>query len=401
MTLFAAVRCVRIKNIGHLRQSEAHAKRADDTSQMRVDASRTALNLAASPYRPDAPLGLVDAFRAFKSATGACEGSKNSAIGLHVLCVISPELVTQSGDLHDPNNPVNRQIFNQAQEWAKATFGTDSLVAARMDMDEAGGGVVDLFVCPTAVKQGGRGRKPKLTISTRDALMSIQRQHGAMLSFSALQDSWADHAQRHIDPRLERGKPKAETQRQHVHADVLREQGAKAAAALREAEKIRSLAKDEAFEARIDAKLAETEIEAKRAAAEAEIEAKRQSLTQYENKLRDAAKKMEEYRQTIIQEHKALVTERAEIAKERTALQRLADHYMSVINPLIEYAQEVRVWAQAYRRHLKPPTAADQAFEAAQQILDRVKVDDAALHRLQERRDHHDRDGHSKGPQPK
>jgi len=222
MKALAAIRVQKINSLSTVRAAEAHGRRLDDASSKRVDASRSSLNLAASQYSPDDPLALEGAYRAFKKATGASEG-KGAAIMAHMIAVISPEVLAESGDPRDPNNPKVRALFEQAQAWARSEFGGTSLVAARLDVDEAGAGVVDLFVCPTAMQSGGRGRKEKLTISVKSGLEAVAAKNGNKRSYSAIQDSWGDWASQRIDPRLKRGKPKRETMREHVHADLVRE----------------------------------------------------------------------------------------------------------------------------------------------------------------------------------
>lgn len=223
MKALAAIRVQKIKSMSTIRAAEAHGRRLDEASSKRVDASRSSLNLAASQYSPDDPLALEAAYRGFRKATGAAEG-KGAAIMAHMIAVISPEVLAETGDPRDPNNPKVRALFVQAQAWAQAEFGEESLVAARLDVDEAGAGVVDLFVCPTAMQAGGRGRKPKLTISVKSGLEAVAAKNGNKRSYSAIQDSWGEWASQRIDRHLRRGKPKRETMRQHVHADLVREE---------------------------------------------------------------------------------------------------------------------------------------------------------------------------------
>ncbi|UOK73521.1 plasmid recombination protein [Ancylobacter polymorphus] len=229
MEAFVAVRLQRFRNMAAIRAAEAHGRRMDETSKRRVDAARTPGNLAASQYCAEDPLALEAAFKAFKQRTGAVEG-KNAAIMAHVIAIISPEVLVEAGDPRDPNNPRVRALFDQAQAWAKAEFGPEALIASRLDVDEAGSGIVDLYLCPTAMQAGGRGRPLKLTVSVKSALeglaareKELQGREGILKSFEALQDSWGRWACAYIDPRLKRGKPKRETQRQHVHADIFRE----------------------------------------------------------------------------------------------------------------------------------------------------------------------------------
>lgn len=237
--IFSAIRCKRIKNIAGLRYAEAHGKREDEASKNRVDPVRTKDNLAASKYCPDRPLDLVDAFKARKAETGANERA-GSAIGLHVIAIVSPEALDdkRDGGRHNPNNIINKAVFTEAQKWAEKEFGEGSLIAARMDMDEKGAGVVDLFIVPVSEQKQRQGSRQKavgaqqrsqMVISTRSALEAIQRRSERSKSYETLQDSWANHL--NDCPikflKIQRGRPKAETQRKHVHSDVLREEADK------------------------------------------------------------------------------------------------------------------------------------------------------------------------------
>jgi regulator of replication initiation timing len=214
VVVFAAVRVQKINGLRGMQSIENHGRRLDPASAARVDPAKTSDNLAWSCS--DDPLAVVDAFKRRKSETGAKE-YRGSPLGLHVLCVVSPEWCSAAGDLHDPGNDRNKRLFDAARAWGDKTFGPGAVVAARMDMDEAGGGVVDLVIVPVAeVKQRG---KVKNQISVNKA---YEAAFGGGRVFSKLQDSWAGFAKAHLDSAIERGKPKAETGRDHVHADIYR-----------------------------------------------------------------------------------------------------------------------------------------------------------------------------------
>ena len=211
---FAAVRVQKIMGLRGMQSIENHGRRLDPASAARVDPSRTQDNLAWSCS--DDPLAVVEAFRRRKAETGAKE-YRGSPLGLHVLCVVSPEWCAAAGDLHDPGNDRNQRLFQAARDWGDQTFGPGAVVAARMDMDESGGGVVDLVIVPISeVKQRG---KVKNQISVNKA---YEAAFGGGRVFSKMQDSWAGFAKAHLDSVIERGKPKAETGRDHVHADIYR-----------------------------------------------------------------------------------------------------------------------------------------------------------------------------------
>lgn len=231
--MFAAVRVQKIKGIRSLHSIEAHGKREDEASKKRVDSALTGKNLAWSCVEND-PLGVTAAFKKRKADAGATE-YKGAPIGLHAICVVSPEWIAGAGDIHDPKNPRNKALFDAARAWGNETFGPGSVVAARMDMDEKGGGVVDLVVVPISTfKQRG---KEKTQISVNKA---YERAFGGGRVYSQMQDSWAAHAQKTLSTDLKRGKTKEETQREHVHADIIRPALQRAEEAEKEAKAWRS-----------------------------------------------------------------------------------------------------------------------------------------------------------------
>lgn len=107
-------------------------------------------------------------------------------------------------------------LFDHAQRWAEEKFGPGSVIAARMDMDESGGGVVDVFVVPVhQVKQRG---KTKNQISVNKA---YEAAFGGGRVYGKMQDSWASHCQQHLDQRITRGRPKEETGAEYVEASII------------------------------------------------------------------------------------------------------------------------------------------------------------------------------------
>jgi len=220
--IFSAVRCFNVKTIQALASAREHAFRRDENSQKRVDLSRTDMSLVSSEYAPDNPRDVVQAFRSFKERTGIKE-QKGASVALHMLCVVSPEWLAETGDPRDPDNPRVKELFTKSQEWAEQKFGAGSVIASRLDVDEAGSGVVDVFVCPSSVVgQKNRPGQDKRVISTRKALKTIQREYKRKRSFMALQDSFAEFCQSNLDPDIQRGIPKELKQREHVHADIYR-----------------------------------------------------------------------------------------------------------------------------------------------------------------------------------
>ena len=132
---------------------------------------------------------------------------KSAPIAHHMLVGVSPEWIAETGDPHDPHNPRVRKLVVEAWKWAETNLG--GVFAFRYDIDEDGSSIVDVFVAPI---HKSRGRN---IVSTNKSLAALKRKHGRAIEFSAVQDSWAEYAQEHLDPTLQRGKLKAETGVEH------------------------------------------------------------------------------------------------------------------------------------------------------------------------------------------
>ena len=136
----------------------------------------------------------------------------NANMALHLLVGVSPEWVEEAGRLHDSENPRNVDLFEHAIEWARGAGLAP--YAARLDLDEKGGGEVDLFCAP--IRQQGRRNSRRNFVAVTQALNEIGSKHKQYRSYSGLQDSWHQYAVRHLSSELERGEPKAETKREHL-----------------------------------------------------------------------------------------------------------------------------------------------------------------------------------------
>lgn len=257
--MFAFCRTKPVRSVQYLGHQSRHARREDETSKPRIrsDASPGA---ALSWSCDEAPTpDYAASFRAFKKAKGASE-RKGAQIGLHMLVGVSPEWVKEAGDIHDPENPRNKALLDAARAWAD-TWSGGGCYAARLDLDETGGAVVDLFIAPTA-EQKHKSGKAKLTVSVNKALeaISLARTGKKSKHYSALNTDWAEYARRHLDQRLERGRPKGETGAVHVGPDQYR-------AMMQEAEAAREAARKAEARARQAEKLAAEKLKAAEGAA--------------------------------------------------------------------------------------------------------------------------------------
>lgn len=256
----AYTRSKKIASVQYIMSQIAHAQRKDRTSKLRVreDAEPgTCLSwsldqgpkpdFAAPPPRPN----YLSAYKAWKAENGVSE-RKSAPLGLHLLVGVSPEWVTENGGgLHDPANLRNQQLMEAAIDWANA-WSKGGVYAARLDLDEKGGAVVDLFVSPPREQRYKRGSS-KLVVSVNKALEELSEHYFEKKGkhYAALNSSWADYAALHLDARLERGTPKSITKRDHIPPDAYRHlmqeataEKAAAAAALADAERAKREAED-------------------------------------------------------------------------------------------------------------------------------------------------------------
>lgn len=243
LAMLAYTRTLDVPSVQYLTAQTRHARREDRTSQDRlrpgaVPGEALAWSIDGGP-RPD----YVASFKAFKKATGASERA-GAKLGVHILAGVSPEWVREAGDLHDPNNPRNGELLRAAIAWAN-TWSNGGCYAARIDLDETGGAVVDLLIAPTA-EQRHKSGKSKLTVSVNKALEALSMQHTGKRSrqYSALNTSWAAFATANLDPRLRRGTAKEETGVEHVEPGRYREMMKEAQAARDAAQKAEAEARE-------------------------------------------------------------------------------------------------------------------------------------------------------------
>lgn len=212
MQAFARVK--KIRNMAGLVSAERHARRQDNSKH--INADRTHLNKASGYQGVDDPLSIVEAFKARKRDAGASE-RKGASLALHLILGVSPEWIAEAGDVHDPQNPRNRALFDSAKHFMEEKFGKGSVIHTRMDMDEAGSAVVDVIVVPV-VEYQQRG-KTKRQVSANSGLEAA---FGRGRNYRRIQDKWAEHCKKTLDARIERGQHREETQRDHVHHSVYR-----------------------------------------------------------------------------------------------------------------------------------------------------------------------------------
>lgn len=208
----AAIRVNKIKSVAQLRGATLHAERHDEIGRARVrEGAEPGLALAWSKAETDRDY--LAAFKAHKAELKAGE-RKNAPLAMQALCVVSPEWVQQVGDLHNPENPRNRALFDQAKAWAESWAGKGSVFGLRLDLDEKGGAVVDVMIAPVRESRG------KPIISTQKALVELKAATGERNEYAALQTSWAEWCREHLDQSITRGLRRELTGRQHLSPET-------------------------------------------------------------------------------------------------------------------------------------------------------------------------------------
>lgn len=238
--LFAFVRTHTIDTRSYLRSQARHAARSSPTAETRPGATP---GLALRWSIIDKPNDYVAAYEAHKEKAAAAERT-GAALGLHLLIGVSPEWIEEGGDLHDPRNPRNALLMEHAVKFAQQVIG--GVYAARLDLDEFGGGVVDVFAAPVHMRKPkssktGPTKDPVAEISVRKALKAAQMATEEKHSYAALQTLWAKVAKT-MDPRLMRGKPKVETGRLHLSVPEFRQGRAEIEKGLRQARGLQATA---------------------------------------------------------------------------------------------------------------------------------------------------------------
>ena len=215
MTNYCAARYLALSTRAAVGKASVHANRLDASSQRRTRAGACKeANLHYLPWSPPfaaigvnaAPPNGVDYrgdFVRMCAARGIGPGHGADPV-IHLELVVSPAWIEAAGELNDPENSRNRALFQSAIQFCKTIFGQDSILSARKDYDERGGGVVDVFVAPEAIsKRCGR------YLSARPVLKELQKRFDRKSAFSALQDAWALFVQATLDPSIQRGKEKS------------------------------------------------------------------------------------------------------------------------------------------------------------------------------------------------
>lgn len=144
----ASVRCSSL-NMAGLKSAEDHGKRLDKTSQMRVIRDKQPV-----VYRS---LDLTDAYEKHMQGVKQNRGAKKPV--LHFLVRFPPELLGDDvpGRFAGKSKEQRHvEMMWQAVDFINKTHGGDAVFAARIDRDEEGETIVDLFASPKYEKRTKR-----------------------------------------------------------------------------------------------------------------------------------------------------------------------------------------------------------------------------------------------------
>lgn len=221
--MFAFVRAAPIKNANYLTAMSRHARRLDGRSEIRSGAIAGTALVWQPPNTPQ-----FEDWRDYRSnlhlhlREHSAHIRKRAALGLHLLVGVSPAWVEETGSLHAMDNPRNVALFNEALAWVETWAGGKSIFGARLDLDEAGGAVADIF-CAPIFEEAHKSGRTRLCVSNRKALKGLQASYGTTKSYIALQSSWHAWAKRALDYRLRRGEPALQTMRRHLSVTAFKE----------------------------------------------------------------------------------------------------------------------------------------------------------------------------------
>ncbi len=366
MTHFSAVRLKRIPNtpgLPALHAASRHANRKDETSKIRVrpgaDSSR---NLHMVPWGETngGKIDYVAAYERRKAATGARERG-NTAPVINLLCVVSPGWVKETGDLHDPENPRNVMLHAAAIDWAAAVFGKDAILDARLDLDEKGGGVVDVFIAPVAQSK----RKRTLYFSSAPVLRAVRAKHKARNTYAGLQDSWSAFVKRELDKRIERGKIKEGKGPDRLSPEIYgaRKDNLREQARLQEVERALSDKESDLALAMIaleaDRQAMAEEVARLRAERE-EIEKERALLAAERRQLDDQSAVVKKLKSQLVGDLATVQRKAAQVSRERAEVERIKEQAQKVA---VAEAERTLATAQAEAAAIRH--AADEDRKAA------------------------------------
>lgn len=166
----AAVRCESLDLAG-LARAEKHGKREDWIGNQRRIKDRSPLIAGG--------LDLVNRYKKHVEGASLNKGAKKPA--LHFIVRFPPEVLTDDGPspyVKLDRDGRERLMVKQAVQFIQDTHGGQAVFAARLDRDEAGETVVDIFACPKYLKESKSARRePKVWTSATRFGEELARKH--------------------------------------------------------------------------------------------------------------------------------------------------------------------------------------------------------------------------------
>jgi DNA repair exonuclease SbcCD ATPase subunit len=338
---------------------------------------------ACSAVIPERPRDYDAAFKAAPQHFGA-RYRKGAPLGVNLQLNVSPDWIREVGDLHDERNERNRLLYRAALDFVQDIKG---VVAARMDLDEEGGGVVDIYVAPVFPrtnrlrKDGSRGSEI-LEISVSKLNAFWREQSGEPTGYSGLQTLWAEYCAKHLDPRIQRGDRKSETGREHLEVPEIKAAYAAADAKTAEAEAIMERALQHKAEVEEERRRLANETQEIRARAEelerernflrAEVQMSEDAYELAQAGLKKTETKLTERLRRLDEEDERLTTARHELASTEAQLRRDQEELAEKKQKL--KAEEERL-AQERIEHATKIRQVDQFIENLRADLEREQSD--------------------------
>lgn len=283
----AAVRCESLDLAG-LARAEKHGKREDWIGKQRKIRNVKPLVLGG--------LDLTALYE--KHTEGARQNKAARKPVLHFIVRFPPEVLTDDGPTpYAQRDRAGRErlMVSQAVKFINETHGGEAVFAARLDRDEAGESVVDVFACPRYLKESKAGREPALWTSATKFGEELARKHQKHIRERmkdaktakaitspravgmAIQESFGQFFERQngvkLDPRkLKEGRAKDRLEVEEWRVQRMAQEAAKARQERDKAHDEAAAARAVQEEAAAEADAARQDVEAAKAAAAAVVQ---------------------------------------------------------------------------------------------------------------------------------
>lgn len=330
-----------------LTAAERHGKRLDATSQAR----------AISKDPPVTTTGL-DLQKLYTQHVKDVFVPKCKTIAKHIIIQFPKDLV----DGEDP-----AYMLRHARAIVETIFGDGSIFADRVDRDEKGRHIVDIFVAPKYIKTTKHTSQVAITVSVHEEALAEKygRKNHPTGRGQAMQDAIFAYFRDEMKlPGVQRGDPKANPGPDWKNAEELRKEELENMKAVLEEEKrktaeLQQNAQQLVEQARADrdqAKALREEAEAAKAAAEAE---KQQATA-----AREIAERLQQEAEALRRQHEAAIQEAEE--------QRISSE-AEIARTQARFSAELEAAADAKRQANSDAASAAETRRAAAALMETAK----------------------------